>query len=111
MWRALLQMPPGKAAAAGHIHASGSGVSLHLSQLGEGGEQGGILKPELCQAGTGEARGTGGRGELGDAQHHFTSFSIKQALWQWDKEVKEHGDHIPKWIIVCRRIKWRLSPA
>lgn len=22
--------------------------------------------------------------ELGDAQRHFTSFSIKQALWQWD---------------------------
>lgn len=84
MQRALLQMPPGKAAAAGHIHASGSGDSLHLSQLGEGGEQGGILKPELCQAGMGEARGTGGRGELGDAQHHFTSFSIKQAPWQWD---------------------------
>lgn len=58
-------MPPGKAAAAGHIHASGSGDSLHLSQLGEGGEQGGILKPELCQAGTGEARGTGGRGSWG----------------------------------------------
>lgn len=84
-------MPPGKAAAAGHIHASGSGGSLRLSQLGAEGEQGGghteqggVLKPDLCQAGTGEARGTGGNGELGDAQHHFTSFPIKQALWQWD---------------------------